>query len=215
MSMSSSPDVSAPDGSVAQVDFGGLSIEFDHRVLQPRPWTLAQASWASDLLVSAPPGPVLELCAGVGHIGLAATADTTREIVLVDLNPVACDFARRNASAAGMAARVDVREGPMDGMLDVTEHFALIIADPPWVPSADTRRFPEDPLIAIDGGHDGLDLARACCDVIAEHLHPSGHALLQLGTTDQAVALGTHLRGRLRVRESRTYESGVVLLLTR
>lgn len=198
-----------------EVDFGGLSIQFDDRVLRPRLWTLAQTSWASELLASAPPGPVLEVCAGVGHIGLAATAGTNREVVLVDVNPVACELARANASTAGMSSRVDVREGRMERVLAAGERFALIIADPPWVPTADTGRFPEDPLIAIDGGDDGLGLALVCCDVIDEHLEPSGHALLQLGSTDQAVRLEELLRGRLSVLETRAYESGVVVLLAR
>ena len=50
----------------------------------------------------------------------------------------------------------------MDEVLAPDERFALVIADPPWVPRAETGRFPEDPLLAIDGGDDGLDLARAC-----------------------------------------------------
>lgn len=196
-----------------QVDFGGLTIRFDHRVLRPRQWTVAQARWATDLLTSAPLGPVLEVCAGVGHIGLAATLTTGREVVLVDVNPAACELARANASAAGMAERVDVREGPMERVLEEHERFALIIADPPWVPTADVGRFPEDPVIAIDGGDNGLGLALVCCDVIGDHLEPGGRALLQLGSMDQVAALKVHLGAKLRVLESRAYESGVLVLL--
>ena len=48
-----------------QLSFQGLSISYDHHVLEPRPWTEAQSSWAAELLGDAPAGPVLELCAGV------------------------------------------------------------------------------------------------------------------------------------------------------
>ena len=95
-------------------DFGGLTVMYDDRVLAPRPWTLAQSTWSAEILQSAPEGLVLELCAGVGHIGLAAVAEGRRELVLVDLNPVACALARVNADAALMGHRVEVRQGRMD-----------------------------------------------------------------------------------------------------
>ncbi len=201
------------DPSAECVEFGGLAITFDHRVLRPRPWTLAQAKWAAELMATAPPGPVLELCAGVGHIGLAATRTAGRDLVLVDLNAAACEFAVHNAEAAGMGGRVDVREGPMERAVEPSESFAMIIADPPWVPTTDTGRFPDDPLIAIDGGNDGLELALVCCEVIGDHLAPEGDALLQLGSTGQADLLRDHLNGKLGLVECREYDAGVVVRL--
>jgi methylase of polypeptide subunit release factors len=99
------------------MDFGRLSIAFDDRVLRPRPWTAAQSGWAAEILADAPGGPVLELCSGAGQIGLLAVADTDRRLVCVDLDPVACAYARRNAEAAGMADRVEVRQGAIDTMV--------------------------------------------------------------------------------------------------
>ena len=164
-------------------DFGGLSIEYDERVLAPRAWTAAQSRWAADLIRMAPPGPVLELCAGAGHIGLLAVRLAPRRLVCVDADPVACGFLRRNAAMAGI--RVDVREGPMDDALDDDERFAVVIADPPWVPTEEVAGYPEDPVTAIDGGTDGLDLVRGCLDVLDRHLAVAGSALLQVGPGDQ------------------------------
>lgn len=206
-------------GSTQSVDFGGLDIAFDDRVLRPRDWTLAQSEWASELLHASGSGPVLELFAGVGHIGLAAVADTDRELVLVDLNPAAIELARRNVEAAGLAAQVSLREGRIDEVLRLGETFPLIIADPPWVPTAGIGEFPEDPSIAIDGGTDGLDLARTCCAVIDQHLAEDGSAIVQLGTVEQAEVLDDHLArelgSTLRVVETRQFERGVLIQLTR
>lgn len=211
--------VTATTGPTDQVDFGGLDIAFDERVLRPRSWTLAQSEWAAELLRDAAPGPVLELFAGVGHIGLAALADNQRELVLVDLNPAAVEHARRNVEAAGLGARASVREGRIDEVLQPGETFAVIIADPPWVPTEGIGEFPEDPTIAIDGGADGLDLARTCCAVIDRHLASDGSAVLQLGTTEQAELIDDHLArvlgSALRVVEIRSYERGVLIRLTR
>lgn len=171
-----------------ELAFGPLIIAFDDRVLRPRPWTAAQSHWALELLPDLPPGPVLELCSGAGQIGLLAAHGSGRSAVLVDQSEVACSYARRNAARAGVPA--DVRCGPMSDQLAADERFPMILADPPWVPSRATGRFPEDPLTAIDGGADGLAIARTCLSVIADHLGPQGSALLQLGTPDQAGLLG-------------------------
>jgi len=171
------------------VAFGPLQIQYDERVLEPRPWTLQQAEWAARILSEAPAGPLLELCTGAGQIGLAAAALSGRDAVLVDASEPACDFARANAAAAGLTGRTDVRRAPMLVALAPHERFALVLADPPYIPSAGTSTFPDDPLTAIDGGDDGLDLARMCLAVAARHLDPGGLVLLQLRDEEQARAL--------------------------
>ena len=194
------------------IDFGPLSIAFDGRVLRPRAWTTEQSRWAAELLATAPVGPVLELCSGAGQIGLLTVADSDRPLVCVDLSPVACDYALRNAAAAGMAHRVEVREGSMDGVLRQDERFALVVADPPWVRRTEVGRYPEDPLLAIDGGDDGLDVARLCIEVARRHLHHGGVLVLQIGTLDQVESLRTNLDG-FTLTEVRECERGVLVRL--
>lgn len=202
------------------VRFGPLDIAYDEQVLEPRGWTLAQSQWAAELLASCAGGPILEICSGAGQIGLAAALLSGRSIVLVDASGPACTFARHNATAAGLADRVDVRHAPMSEALTPDERFPLVLADPPYIPSTDTRVFPEDPLTAIDGGIDGLDLARSCLEVGAAHLLPGGHLLIQLRDGEQAELLlrsagdaATTLLSRVEVREFAG--RGVVLHLVR
>ena len=198
--------------------FGGLTIAYDDRVLRPREWTTAQSDWAAELMVTAPGGPVLELCSGAGHIGLLAVAASGRRLVCVDANPVACDYARANALDAGLAELVDVRESRLERALAPDERFPVVIADPPWVPREQTSRFPEDPLTAIDGGDDGLDVARACLAVIDRHLAADGSAILQVGTRAQVDALRTEpcfAEQRLTMVEVRQQERGVLARIDR
>jgi release factor glutamine methyltransferase len=171
------------------LEFGPLRIAYDDRVLEPRPWTLAQSRWAADLLEEAPAGPILELCSGAGQIGLAAALLTGRDVVLVDASEAACEISVRNAADAGLGGRVEVRHGPMDAVLREDERFALVLADPPYIPSADTGRWPEDPLPAIDGGDDGLTVARLCLSVAGRHVAPAGAVVLQLRDASQAELL--------------------------
>jgi methylase of polypeptide subunit release factors len=198
--------------------FAGLSIAFDERVLAPRQWTVAQADWARALLKEAPPGPVLELCAGAGQIGLAATRESGRTLVIVEADPHACAFARRNAVAAGVGDRTEVRCSDLDHGLRRGEQFPLVLADPPWVPSSHVQQYPDDPPLAIDGGFDGFDVALRCIEVIGRHVAGGGSALLQLGTPLQAERLTGSAaleQAGLRVTDVRDYGRGVVCLLGR
>ena len=106
----------------------------------------------------------------------------------------------------------------MERVLAAEESFALVTADPPWVPRAHTGRFPDDPLLAIDGGDDGLDLARLCLTVADAHLAEESSVLLQLGTEEQVseIAAWASERVRLRVTDSRPHGTrGVVARLDR
>lgn len=168
-------------------DFGGMTITYDDDVLEPRPWTLAQSRWAAELLADLPDGPVLELCAGAGQIGLAVGRATGRSLVQVDAEPRACEHARRNADAAGVTA--DVRCGDLERVVHDHERFPLVLADPPYVPTDGVDALPGDPAAAVDGGDDGLDLVRRCLRVAATHLDEGGVVLLQLGGPGQTEAV--------------------------
>lgn len=200
-----------------EVVFGPLTIAYDERVLRPRPWTVGQSAWAAEVLAQAGPGPVLELCSGAGQIGLLAVRDSDRRLVCVDANPVACAYTLQNAAAAAMGDRIEVRNGDLAEMVAPDEQFALVVADPPWVPGAETSRFPEDPLLAIDGGVDGLVVAIACVEVAAAHLGAGGSLLLQVGTTDQVAALAEPLAADLGLAlvDTRVFERGVIARFVR
>jgi len=206
--------------SGAEIDFGGLSIRYDERVLAPRPWTTSQSRWAAELLRDTPPGPLLELCSGAGHIGLLAVAYQPRDLVMVDVNPVACAFAQENVRSNPVGAVVDVRQGPMHRVLGVHERFAAVIADPPWVTTDEVARYPQDPVTAIDGGPDGMAVAWQCLDVAEGHLMDQGWALMQLRNRVQADAVGQRLalspQHRLEVQQVREYGArGVLVLVVR
>ena len=200
--------------------FGHLTIEFDGSVLEPRAWTVQQSAWAAELLEQVPPGDVLELCAGVGQIGLLAVSGTSRHLVQVDADEAACAFARANASRAGAATATwsaAVRHGWLEESLKPGERFALVIADPPWVRSDETAQHPDDPLSAIDGGADGFDSIRSCLEVTGRHLLPAGAAVLQVGDGPQAEAVSRYVDEHpeigLTVVEHRTAEGGALVHL--
>jgi release factor glutamine methyltransferase len=159
-------------------DFGPLIVGYDGRVLAPRPWTLVQSELATDRLRHTGHGPVVELHAGAGHIGQVVAARSGRMLVQVDDDAAACCWAARNASANGIHAFVVHARVERPPLRDA--QAALVLADPPYVPSAEATQFPLDPRHAIDGGTDGHDGIAACLPTAERLLRPGGALVLQV-----------------------------------
>lgn len=181
----------APDATTSK-PVGSLVVDYDASVLEPRPWTARQSEWAAEVSPALPDGPLLELCCGAGHIGLLAARLTGRDAVLVDASGAACELAEKNARQVRVEGpEVVVRHGPMAEVLDDDEAFALVLADPPYIPTDQLSVFPDDPTLAIDGGTDGLALARECLAVAGRHLVADGTLVLQLRDVEQARLLAS------------------------
>jgi methylase of polypeptide subunit release factors len=153
--------------------------------------------------------PLLEVGCGAGHIGLAAAVLSGSRLVQVDRDPAACRWAGLNAAASGCGDRVEQRCGTAADVLAGDELFAVVIADPPYVPSDEVALYPEDPPGAIDGGPDGLDKVRSFVGDIAGHVAPGGSVLLQVrgaGQVDEIAGWLAHPASpSLVVTEARFY----------
>jgi release factor glutamine methyltransferase len=164
--------------------FCGRDVRVEPGVYVPRVQTEQLARRAADALP--PGGRAVDLCTGCGAIAahLRATVPSAHVVgVDVDVRAAAC--ARRNAIPAIVA---DVRSVPLRAHV-----FDVVTAVPPYVPTdamrllaADVRRY--EPATAVDGGADGLAVARHVVATAARLLRPGGVLLLEVGG-EQDVAL--------------------------
>lgn len=178
----------------------GLELTWDERVLQPRDWTRVQARWAAELSPRVPDGPLLELCCGVGHIGLLAARDTGRPAVLVDASAAACEHARRAARTAGLEERVHVLHHHVDGSElpgVAPRSAAIVLIDPPYLSTEQLHQAAGDPLHAVDGGTDGLRWVAPMLRTASHHLADGGVCLLQVRGPRQGRRIVTHLHHEL------------------
>jgi RNA polymerase sigma-B factor len=175
----------------------GLRIEWGRDVLEPRPWTLAQADWAVELDPDLPEGPVVELCTGSGYVGLTVLERTGRCGILVDSDGKACEFAERNARTAGLDGRAEILCERIDGapLKGWQGTASLVLADPAHVRSDEAVRHPSDASHAIDGGPDGLAQVRPVLGTAARIMAPGGSCLLQVRGADQASSIRRALGG--------------------
>lgn len=199
------------------VTFGGLRVPTSPGVLRPRPWTVGQSLWADELAPCCPPGPILELFAGSGHIGLEAARRTGRSAVLVDQSTEACSLATETARINRLEASV-VNAGVAPDLC-APMRPGLVLADPPYVPACEVGRFPSDPVDAIHGGPDGLSLVRPVLRAVQPILRPNVPLLLQLRGLEQAAAVGRWLDAQvaleMRIDEVRCFGVDRALVLLR
>lgn len=179
------------EGAYPTVTFGGLRVPTNTAVIQPRPWTIEQSIWAEALSSRCSPGPILELFAGSGHIGLEASRRTGRPALLVDQSPEACHLATETTRINRLDA--SVLNARVSSELCASIRPGVVLADPPYVPRSEVGHFPADPVLAIDGGPDGFAIARALLQAVKPILRAEVPLILQLRGLDQAAAVGRWL----------------------
>jgi release factor glutamine methyltransferase len=105
---------------------------------------------------------VLDIGTGSGAIAVAL-AWTWPDIraIATDVSPEALAVARINVNRLGLGGRVKLIESHLFQRLDGSGPFDLVIANPPYVPSATIARLDRsvrnhEPRVALDGGEDGM-----------------------------------------------------------
>ena len=128
---------------------------------------------------------ILDLGTGTGAILLALLAEYPAATGLgVDLSDGALATARINAASHGLADRAAFQHG--NWAEGLSGAFDLIVSNPPYIVEADLAGLPpevreHDPMLALDGGADGLDAYRALIPAIPTLLAPDGMAVLEIG----------------------------------
>lgn len=168
------------------VEFAGVQVRCTAQALVPRPETEWLAERVIHLLTEQPAAQMLEIGTGSGAIALSvARACPGVAVVATDLSEEALALARSNAESNDLRARVDFRAGDLFAPLRAGEAFDLIVSNPPYIPSAEIAVLPpevrHDPVLALDGGADGLDVIRRLIADARKHLKPGGWLVMEIG----------------------------------
>lgn len=153
--------------------------------LEPRPDTEILVELAAEALRSRPGCLFADVGTGTGAIAISLLALFPQARALaIDLSPGALDTAQRNAARIGVAERFTALRS--DYLRDVTDRLEVVVSNPPYIESSaietldrDVRDF--DPLLALDGGADGLVAYRRIAAESFEQLVEGGDLLFEIG----------------------------------
>lgn len=179
---------------IGEREFWSMRLHVDRRVLIPRPDTELLVEVALEH-ARARGGElrIADIATGSGAIALALARELpAARVVATDVSPEALEVAAHNASALGLEDRVRFRLGDLTAALADEAPFDLLVANLPYIPTADIAGLaPEvrgEPRLALDGGADGLDLVRRLIGAAPARIVPGGLIALEHGF-DQAPAV--------------------------
>lgn len=170
-------------------EFYGRDFHVSPAVLIPRPETELIVDVVLARTTSAAVARIADVCTGSGILAVTLACERPRaEVVATDLSAEALAVARRNADAHGVGERIAFVEG--DLLLPAPGLFDVIVANPPYVPSADAATLAPDvrafePGIALFGGEDGLAIVRRLVLQAAPRLGPQGIFVMEFGAGQQ------------------------------
>ncbi|GGS47868.1 putative protein N(5)-glutamine methyltransferase [Actinokineospora fastidiosa] len=167
-------------------EFAGLRVAVDAGVFVPRRRTEALVRAA----VAAGGSVVVDLCCGSGAVGMAVEAALGAvDLTAVDIDPRAVACARRNLGADR------VLEGDLYAPLPerLRGRVDLLVVNAPYVPTDEIALMPpeardHEPMVALDGGSDGLDVHRRVAEGAPDWLAPGGLLLIEAHESQVAAA---------------------------
>jgi release factor glutamine methyltransferase len=188
-------------------EFWGLPFRLSPATLEPRPdsETIVEAALAQFAGRRDEELALLDLGTGTGCLLIALLSELPRARGLgIDLSGQACETAAGNAALNGVGDRAAFRQG--DWVEGLSGRFDLIVSNPPYIPSAEIAALSvevreHDPLLALDGGGDGLKPYRLFAGTLPRLIAPGGALVLEIGAGQgpQVVALmragGLEFRG--------------------
>ncbi|MDO8987002.1 MAG: peptide chain release factor N(5)-glutamine methyltransferase, partial [Coriobacteriia bacterium] len=136
---------------------------------------------------------VIDLCTGSGAIACSmAQEHPSSRVLATDLSALAVATATANAERLGLSDRVEVFDGDLFSPLEIFAverrllgQVDLVISNPPYIPSSDLPDLPQEvlgfePHLALDGGPDGLVIARRIMEESTRWLRPQGMLAIEL-----------------------------------
>jgi release factor glutamine methyltransferase len=178
---------------VGHKEFWSLDFKVTKDVLDPRPDSETLINAALSYFGDTPPTLIADLGTGTGCLPIALLTEWPNcQAIAVDISEKALAVASENAKTHGVSDRIRFVQGSWAEPLN--EKFDLVLSNPPYITSADieslsveVRKF--DPILALDGGEDGLDCYKKIISSLKSIMKPHGICLLESGyNQDQDIA---------------------------
>ena len=175
-------------------EFRSLTFAVNPDVLVPRPdtETLVEAAleWIDSIAAKGKSLSLLDLCTGSGAIGISLKNERPfLNVSASDISSGALEMAERNAlklleslgEIEGSLGKIRFIES--DLFENIPGSYDIIVSNPPYVRSGEipglAPEVRQEPLLALDGGKDGMDCIRKIISQAPEHLLKGGVLLLE------------------------------------
>ena len=148
---------------------------------------------------------ILDLCTGSGAIAVSLAKNIPNvKIVATDISKKALEIAKYNAKLNGVLNNIDFIESNLFQKIKNIK-FDIIVSNPPYIVTTEINKLPKDvrqePIIALDGGKDGLDFYRKIYEKGHDFLNRQGYLCVEIGY-NQKEAVKRIIEGQKRYVET-------------
>lgn len=175
----------------------------DENVLIPRPETEELVEHAMEMLSNDKRMKnVIDMCTGSGVIAISLAKKFPHiKVTGVDISSDALDVAKKNANAICPGNHIAFEQSDLFEKIKLgrlAKKFDLIISNPPYIktsviPTLQREVYKHEPLMALDGGEDGLDFYKRIIKDAIPFFGKNGCLMLEIGA-DQADAVSALLK---------------------
>ncbi len=165
-----------------RTEFYGYNFIVTNDVLSPRQET---EILVENVLKFAKSGDkILDLCTGSGIIAISLAKNVDAKITASDISIKALDVAKQNANINNV--NIDFLQSNLFENLKSDEKFDIVVSNPPYIATKDIDNLDKevkdfDPLLALDGGCDGLKFYREIIEKCPKFLTSDGMLFLEIG----------------------------------
>ncbi len=177
--------------------FFSLTFEVNRHVLIPRPST---ETLVEHVILHARRTPgfssplIADIGTGSGAIAVALAKNLPQaRVIATDVSPQALEVAKRNALRHGVADRIDLHQGrDFEPLTGGPCHY--LISNPPYISDAEWTQVPRnvkehEPISALRGGADGLEVLRRLIAAAHEHLTHPGQLVLEIAASQKQAVI--------------------------
>jgi release factor glutamine methyltransferase len=173
---------------VKEQEFMGFDFYVDRNVLIPRQDTEILVEEVLNLLKEFENPYVLDIGSGSGAISVSlAKLHESVEIIAVDISSEALEVATLNSRKNEVSNRIKIICSNLFSNIgdECLEKFDIIVSNPPYIPREDIKELQievqKEPVIALDGGIDGLDFYKKIIKEGFKYISCGGYLAFEIG----------------------------------
>ena len=164
-------------------EFMKMDFFVNENVLIPRPDTEILVEEVIKIAKKIEKPRILDLCTGSGAIAISIAKNIpTAEVYAIDISEKALEVAKKNANRLDTNVKF-VKSNLFSNIGKVK--FDIIVSNPPYIKKEDIKLLSEEvknePIIALDGGYDGLDFYRKISSQAIDYLKFVSYLCFEIG----------------------------------